>query len=195
MLAKTLLDRHYGSTPAVCEALAAVLAAQVADLDADVVQVDEANLPGHPGDWEWALASMNRVLDAVPGDAAVHLCFGNYGGQTIQEGRWGALVEYLSGLHADHVHLEMTRRSPEELVRLAEVAPPVRFGVGVIDIKTTIVETPEDVARGIETAADALGVARIAYVAPDCGFWMLPRSVADRKIRALVDGRDLFAGM
>ena len=39
-----------------------------------------------------------------------------------------------------------------------------------------------------------LGVERVAYVNPDCGLWMLPRSVADRKIRALVLGRDLFEG-
>ena len=36
---------------------------------------------------------------------------------------------------------------------------------------------------------------RIAYINPDCGFWMLKRSVADRKIRALVAGRNLFEGL
>ena len=39
-----------------------------------------------------------------------------------------------------------------------------------------------------------LGPDRIAFVNPDCGFWMLKRSVADRKIRALVEGRDMFEG-
>jgi 5-methyltetrahydropteroyltriglutamate--homocysteine methyltransferase len=38
------------------------------------------------------------------------------------------------------------------------------------------------------------GVERIAYVHPDCGFWMLARSIADAKIHALVAGRDLFEG-
>ena len=38
------------------------------------------------------------------------------------------------------------------------------------------------------------GVDRIKYVHPDCGFWMLPRNVADGKMKALVAGRDLFAG-
>jgi len=35
---------------------------------------------------------------------------------------------------------------------------------------------------------------RVKYVHPDCGFWMLKRNVADGKIRALVQGRDLFEG-
>jgi 5-methyltetrahydropteroyltriglutamate--homocysteine methyltransferase len=75
------------------------------------------------------------------------------------------------------------------------VNPKLRLGIGVIDIKTTVVESPEDVAARIESAATILGGAdRIAYVHPDCGFWMLARSIADAKIHALVAGRDLFEG-
>jgi 5-methyltetrahydropteroyltriglutamate--homocysteine methyltransferase len=40
-----------------------------------------------------------------------------------------------------------------------------------------------------------LGAERVKWVHPDCGFWMLPRSVADRKMRALVEGRDRFLGI
>ena len=55
-----------------------------------------------------------------------------------------------------------------------------------------LVETPDVVASRIQTACDTLGEQRVAYVHPDCGFWMLPRSVADAKMRNLVRGRDLF---
>ncbi len=54
MLAKTSLDRYYGDTRALAHAIADVLAEQVRGLDADIVQLDEANLPGHPDEWEWA---------------------------------------------------------------------------------------------------------------------------------------------
>lgn len=192
MLAKTLLDRHYGSTPELCLALADVLAAQVAEIDADVVQVDEANLPGHPREWKWALEGINRILDAVPGTPAVHLCFGNYGGQTIQQGSWQNLIDYLNGLHADHVLLELAHRSNWELPSLKRVSETVRLGLGVIDIKTNVVESAEGIARQIEETAGVVGDERIACVNPDCGFWMLKRSVADRKIEALVAGRDLY---
>ena len=84
MLAKTLLDHHYKDVATLALAIADVLAAQVRHIDADVVQLDEANLPGHAEEWKWASAAINRVLDAVRGKAAVHLCFGNYGGQSIQ---------------------------------------------------------------------------------------------------------------
>ena len=45
--------------------------------------------PGSPDEWQWAAAAMNRVLDAVKTTPAVHLCFGNYGGQIDPEGRHG----------------------------------------------------------------------------------------------------------
>ena len=66
------------------------------------------------------------------------------------------------------------------------------LGLGVIDIKDNVVETPEIVARRIDHAVGVLGIERIKWIHPDCGFWMLPRTVADAKMAALVAGRDLF---
>ena len=43
-------------------------------------------------------------------------------------------------------------------------------------------------------AIEVLGEERVKWVHPDCGFWMLPRSVADAKIAALVAGRDKVLG-
>ena len=192
MLCKTLLDNHYGSPVDLSLALADVLAAQVAEIDADIVQVDEANLPGHSEEWEWALEGMNRILDRVQTIPAVHLCFGNYGGQSIQQGSWQNLTDYLSGLHADHVLLELAHRGNWELPALKQIDPKVRIGLGVIDIKTNVVETAEDIAQRIGETAAVIGEERIAFINPDCGFWMLKRSVADRKIAALVAGRDLY---
>lgn len=195
MLAKTLIDRHYGDPAQLAHAIADVLAAQVAQLDADVVQLDEANLPGHPEEWQWAAAAINRVLDAVRGKPAVHLCFGNYGGQTVQKGTWNRLVDYLNALHADHVVLECAHRPPDELEAFRALDPRIGLGLGVVDIKVNKVESAESIARAIERAERVLGTGRVRYVHPDCGFWMLPRSVADAKMRALVAGRDLFEGI
>ncbi|MBN9462967.1 MAG: cobalamin-independent methionine synthase II family protein [Burkholderiales bacterium] len=195
MLAKTLIDKHYRDTPALAHAIADVLAGQVRHLDADVVQLDEANLPGHAEEWEWAASAINRVLDAVPGTPAVHLCFGNYGGQTVQKGSWDKLLRYLNALHADHVVLECAHRPPEELEALRELGPRIGLGLGVVDIKVNDVESADQVARSIERAEKLLGPGRVRYVHPDCGFWMLKRSVADAKMRALVAGRDRFEGI
>lgn len=194
MLAKVLLDRHYRDLRELTMAIAAVLAAQVAELETEVVQVDEANLTGHPEDGLWVAEAINLLLEAVKGTPAVHLCFGNYGGQTIQRGHYDQLLAFMNALQADHVVLEMARRDPQELEYLRDLDEHVGLGLGVIDIKDNQVESPEQVAARIEQAEKVLGAGRVRYVHPDCGFWMLPRSVADAKMHALVKGRDLYLG-
>ena len=194
MLAKTLLDEHYRDLPGLTMALAEVLRAQVADIDAPVVQLDEANLTGHPDDAAWAHEPINHVLGAVRGERAVHLCFGNYGGQTIQQGLWRDLIPFFNRLSVDHLVLEFARFGFRDLERLNDLRPEIAVGVGVIDIKDNAVEAVTEVARRIEQAVLTLGIERVRWVHPDCGLWMLPRSVADRKLAALVQGRDRFLG-
>jgi 5-methyltetrahydropteroyltriglutamate--homocysteine methyltransferase len=195
MLAKTLLDTHYRDVHALSMTIADVLCAQVREIDASVVQIDEAHLTGHADDAGWAHEPINRVLSGVRGEKAVHLCFGNYGGQTIQKGQWRALLRFLNALDADHLVLEFARRGYEELGLFRDLRPGLALGLGVIDIKDNEVETPDEIARRVADAVEVLGVERIKWIHPDCGFWMLPRSVADRKMRALVAGRDLFLGL
>lgn len=195
MLARTLLDRHYGSFEKVTMALAEVLAAQLGDLPCACVQVDEANVTGNPEDAELAARSINVLLDAVKVERAVHFCFGNYGGQTIQKGEWKKLIGFLNALHTNHLVLEVAHRPAEDFDALREVRPEIKLGIGVIDVKVNHVETADEVASRIETAEKKLGADRIGWVHPDCGFWMLKRSVADRKMESLVKGRDRYLGI
>ena len=176
--------------------VADVLADQVRGLPCACVQVDEANIPGNPEDGPIAARAINTVLNAVdPGtERAVHFCFGNYGGQTIQRGTWRALIDFLNGLHTDHLVLELAHRPDDDLVALKEIDPRIKLGIGVVDIKINHVETAEQIARRLDHAEKELGPGRIAFIHPDCGFWMLKRSVADHKITALAQGRDLYLG-
>jgi len=197
MLCKTLMDRHYRSRPALAMAIGRALAAQVGEIDADVLQVDEANITGHPDESDWAADAMNLVLDAATAakERGVHMCFGNYGGQSIQRGTWAKLIGFLNRLHANHVVLEFAFRGYDELAHFRdELDPRIALGIGVIDIKVNTVESPDEVARRIESAEKIVGQGRIKWVHPDCGFWMNKRSIADRKMEALVKGRDLFIG-
>ena len=197
LIAKTVADAHYGDLESLAMAFAELLAGQLAGIDAAVVQVDEPNLPGSHGDGALAAAAINRLLEgAEPGtERAVHLCFGNYGGQMIQHGDYGRLIDFMNALRCDHLVLETTRRSPEEVDRLGDVRADIRLGLGVIDVKDLQVEAPDLVARRIEALARRVGAERIAYLHPDCGLRVLPRTVADGKLRALVAGRDRFLGM
>lgn len=194
MLTKTLTDRFYGDREELSIAIGGVLGKQLARIPADVIQLDEANITGHPDEAEWAAACLNHVLDGVKTAKGVHLCFGNYGGQRIQSGVWKDLLPYLNAIRCDFFLLEFARRGYDELDHLKDLDPSVQLGLSVIDIKDNEVESAELIAARIEHAAKTLGEERIRFVNPDCGFWMLSRSVADRKIRALVAGRNLFQG-
>jgi 5-methyltetrahydropteroyltriglutamate--homocysteine methyltransferase len=194
MLARTLLDRHYGSFEGLLMGIADVLAGQVRGLPCACLQVDEANVPGNPEEGPLAAAAINRVLDGFEGQRAVHLCFGNYGGQTIQKGEWRVLHAFLNALHVDHLVLEMAHRPASDLEALRGIDARIKLGIGVVDVKVNQVETAEEIARRIECAEKAAGTGRVGWVHPDCGFWMLKRSVADRKIAALAAGRDLYLG-
>jgi len=194
MLARTLVDRQHGDIRALTMALAEVLRKQVESIDAPVIQMDEAHLTGHAEDAEWAHEPFNLALGGIRGEKAVHLCFGNYGGQSIQKGYWKDLMPFLNKLDADHLVLEFARRGYDELEAFKELKPGTKLGVGVVDIKDNEVEPTDVIAGRIENAVNILGIDRIKWVHPDCGFWMLPRSVADLKMAALVAGRDQFLG-
>ena len=196
LIPRVLADDFYHDFEALLMAVAGVLAAQLDGIDAAVIQVDEPHLPGNSGGSDLAAAAINLVLSSSPPDTerAVHLCFGNYLGQTVQRGTYDKLLGFLDALECHHLVLETTRRPPTEIERLREVRSGLRFAVGVIDVKDLQIEDPDMVARRIEQLAQTLGEQRIAYVNPDCGLGVLPRGVADGKLRALVGGRDRFLG-
>jgi 5-methyltetrahydropteroyltriglutamate--homocysteine methyltransferase len=194
MLARLLNNCYYKDVAELAWDLAGVLRRQLELVEADTVQLDEASIAEYPQDAPWAAEAINHVLDGIVNESAVHICFGNYGGQPNLRGFWRDLVPFLNTLRADHLVLEFARRGYDELDVFKDVDPRIQLGIGVIDIKDNEVESPEIIASRIERIVTTLGTHRLRYVHPDCGFWMLQRSVVDRKMRALVEGRDLFEG-
>jgi 5-methyltetrahydropteroyltriglutamate--homocysteine methyltransferase len=194
MIAKVVQDDWYGDFAQLVSRVASVLADEIALIGAAVVQVDEPNLPGSPHDALIAAGAINKILANVQGEAAVHLCFGNFGGQRVQQGDYGHLLDFFDHLTCDHLVLETTRRPSEEVRLLRDVKMEMAFGFGVIDVKDLQVESASQVAKRIESLAAMVGEDRIKYVHPDCGLSHLPREVADRKLAALTAGRDLFVG-
>jgi 5-methyltetrahydropteroyltriglutamate--homocysteine methyltransferase len=194
MLARLLTNDYYPDLPALAIDIAGVLRRQLELVDADTVQIDEASIAGNPQDATWAAEALNFALDGVANERAVHICFGNYGGQPMLKGFWKDLIPFLNALHTDHLVLEFARRGYDEIDVFNDLDAKIALGIGVVDIKDNQVEAPDLVAARIEHIVARLGEERIRYVHPDCGFWMLQRSVVDRKLRTLVEGRNLFEG-
>ena len=197
MLAKTLLDNYYDDFDELIMSLARIISEQMPGLPANCLQIDEANIPGYPEDTETAARAINTIFEKVDSctEKAVHLCFGNYGGQTIQKGTWDSLVDFLNRLNTDHLVLEMAHRGINDLAALKEVNPAIKLGIGVVDVKINRIESPDEIASRIELAEKTVGPGRVRFIHPDCGFWMLKRSIADKKMAALKSGRDRYLGI
>src|SRR5436309_8220758 len=161
MLARLLNNTFYPDLPELSMALAAVLRQQLELVVADTVQLDEASIAGYPQDTRWAADAINHVLDGIVNERAVHICFGNYGGQPMLRGFWRTLIPFLNSLRADHLVLEFARRGYDELAVFNELNPGVALGIGVIDIKDNEVETPEIIAARIEHIQNVLGPDRL----------------------------------
>ena len=115
------------------------------------------SIVGYPEDAPWAAEAINHVLDGVLNQRAVHICFGNYGGQPMLKGFWRDLIPFLNALHADHLVLEFARRGYDELPVFADLDPKIALGIGVMDIKDNEVESPELIASRIQTILKVVG--------------------------------------
>ncbi len=71
------------------------------------------------------------------------------------------MVDFLNGLHTDHLILETAHRPASDLEALREVGDHTALGIGVIDIKVNHVEMADEVASRIETAVRTLGAGRV----------------------------------
>src|SRR6185312_9131158 len=95
MLARLLTNCFYKDPADLAMDIAEVLRRQLELLEAHTVQLDEASIVGFPEDSAWASEAINHVLSGVLNESAVHICFGNYGGQSMLRGFWRDLVPFL----------------------------------------------------------------------------------------------------
>ena len=128
MLSRVFNNCFYKSVADLAMDIAAVLRAQLELVDADIVQLDEAAIVGYPQDAAWAAEAINHVLDGILNERAVHICFGNYGGQPMLRGFWGSLIPFLNSLRCDHLVLEFARRGYDELAAFADLDPRIAWG-------------------------------------------------------------------
>jgi 5-methyltetrahydropteroyltriglutamate--homocysteine methyltransferase len=189
-LSRRIRNKHYATDEAFAMDLARVLNQELKELvRAGVrrIQIDEPYLSGYPEDLNWEVEALNALVDGVDAKIAVHICYGNRYGKPSWEGSYRYLFPRILDAKVHQVTLEFARRGGEDLDLLREFAAPLEVGVGVIDVKTQAVETPEVVAERIRKALEYLPKERLV-VLPDCGCFHLPGHIAFAKLQAMVEG-------
>lgn len=155
---------------------------------ADVVQIDEPYMEAQPDlARRYGLAALRRALEGVTGTTALHICFGY---AALVPGRPAAysFLENLADAPVRQISIETAQCSLDCAV-LAKL-PGKTIILGVLDLSTQRVETPEVVAARIRRALPFVSPERLV-VAPDCGMKYLPADVAFGKMKAMVEGARL----
>jgi 5-methyltetrahydropteroyltriglutamate--homocysteine methyltransferase len=132
----------------------------------------------------------NHTVAGVKGRCRLgtHLCFGNFKGRAVGRRRYAPMFPTFLGMDADELHLEMASREFAELEVIEQVVAAGKdVGVGVIDVKSYYVESPEDVEERIRACLRHAPPERLS-VSPDCGLSQTARWAARRKLANMVEG-------
>ena len=179
---------HYDTDEDAAMDYAAAVNEEIRDLfaaGADVVQLDEPYMQARPEiARKYAVKAINRALDGIDGETAVHICFG-YAHVAHARPEGYSFLPELEDCAADQISIE-TAQSGLDLKALDDL-PSKKIILGVLDLSTEEIETPEAIASRIRPAVDRIGAERI-LVAPDCGMKYMRRDVAFGKLKAMCDG-------
>ena len=190
----TLAGRLEGDRWETAEALLPIVQAELvalADAGCTEIAIDEPSMScyAHREDPERLVDLFNRTVAPVAGRArlSTHLCFGNYKGRAVAPRQYAPLFPAFLGVDVDEIHLEMASRELAEAELVGTIAESKDVAVGVIDVKSYYVETPDDVAARVRRFVELAPPERLAF-STDCGLSQTARWAAKRKLANLVAG-------
>ena len=182
------IDWYDGSRELAAMDYAAAVNEEIKDLfaaGADIVQIDEPYMQARPDDArKYGLRALNAALEGVTGTTAVHICFG-YAAIIHERPEAYSFLPELAGCSCKQVSLE-TAQSNLDCSVLGRLAGK-KIVLGVIDLSTPEVESPETVAERVRRALP-YARAEDLILAPDCGMKYLPRESAFGKMQAMAAG-------
>ena len=187
-------NERYPDRYAVTEALLPIVREELEKLVAAgcrEVTVDEPSMScyAYREDPKRFVDIFNRTVEPVVGRCrlSTHLCFGNYKARAVGYRKYAPMFPAFLDLQVDEVHLEMASREFSEIELVGKLADRVDVAVGVVDVKSTYIETPEDVAERVRLCLRHAPAERLS-LAPDCGLSQTARWAARRKLENLVEG-------
>src|SRR3954463_16080899 len=143
--------------------------AEIKDLfaaGADIVQIDEPYMQARPEKArQYGLKALNKALEGVAGETAVHICFGYAAIIHARPEGYSFLPEF-AGCSCKQVSIETAQSNLDTTV--LEKLPGKRIMVGVIDLSDMTVETPQVVAQRVKRALQFVKPQDV-IIAPDCG--------------------------
>jgi 5-methyltetrahydropteroyltriglutamate--homocysteine methyltransferase len=196
----TIADRHYGDRVQMAFAFADALNAEARALErdgVDVIQFDEPAFNVYMDEVAtWGIEALHRAIAGLSCTTAVHICYGygikaNIDWKATLGGEWRqyeAIFPALAGSKINQVSVEC--RNAKVPLHLLALLKGKDVQIGVIDVATDDIETPEDVAATIETVMKYVPKERIVC-GTNCGMAPMHRDIAAAKLNALGKGAAL----
>jgi 5-methyltetrahydropteroyltriglutamate--homocysteine methyltransferase len=182
---------YYDEPAELALAYAAAINEEARDLKAagaDVIQIDEPYLQARPdAAREYAIPAINRALEGIEGETALHTCFG-YAAIVHDRPHGYSYLGELSEANVEQVSLEAAQ--PRLDYGVLRELDGKHIILGVLDLGDPDVETPHVVAERIRGALAHVPAERLT-IAPDCGMKYLPRETAFAKLCAMVEAARL----
>ncbi len=193
-LSRRVKNEAYADPADLVMAFARILNREVRALaaaGAAVLQIDEPFLAGYPERVDLAIRAINTVYEGIEGPLkAVHVCYGNRYARPVWEGNYDFLFPHVLDAQVDQLVLEFARKGYDDLALFKRyTSPPFLLGLGVIDVKSLQLETPDQVAARVRKALQVLPPERLT-VNPDCGLRHVPPEIALAKLQAMSQGTD-----
>jgi 5-methyltetrahydropteroyltriglutamate--homocysteine methyltransferase len=156
------------------------------------ITVDEPSMScyAHREDPRRFVDIFNRTVEPVVGKChlSTHLCFGNYKARAVGPRRYAPMFPHFLEMKVDEIHLEMASREFAEIELIEQIARRGKdVAVGIIDVKSYYVETPQDVADCVRLCLKYAPPDRLSF-APDCGLSQTARWAARQKLTNMVEG-------
>ncbi len=194
MSGRLLPNDRYPDRYAITEALLPLIREELAALveaGCREICVDEPSMScyAHKSDTKRFVDIFNRTVEAVRGRCRLdaHLCFGNYKGRSVGAKRPECMFPDFLDLHVDEMHIEMATLNFRPLPLIEQVAQKMDVAVGLVDVKSYYIETPEEIADRVRECLRYAPPDRLVF-APDCGLSQTARWAAKQKLRNLVQG-------
>lgn len=172
--------------PFVRQELEALIAAGCTE-----ITVDEPSMScyAYKDDPDRFVEIFNRTVEPIVGKChlSTHLCFGNFKGRAVGLRRYAPMFPAFLNMKVDEVHLEMASREFAEIEIIAEIAQTMDVAVGIVDVKSYYLETPQDIAERVKLCLQHAPADRLSF-APDCGLSQTARWAAKQKLQNMVAG-------
>ncbi|MBU2917079.1 methionine synthase [Psychrosphaera sp. F3M07] len=193
----TLYDDYYKSRETLAWEFAKILNQEAKELEAagvDIIQFDEPAFNVFFDDVnEWGIASLERAIEGLKCETAVHICYGygikaNTDWKKTLGSQWRQYEQILPKLkNSDIDIISLECHNSRVPVDLLELIRGKKVMVGVIDVATNTIETPEEVANTLREALKYVDADKL-YPCTNCGMAPLSREVARGKLQALSAG-------